>query len=63
MPCSIERMPARTAAAGAVGPAWEASRWAGLRVAGAEYELDRLVEERLAGQPSEGPNGSTRGLP
>jgi hypothetical protein len=40
---------ARTAAAGAIGPAWEASRWAGLRVARAEYELDRLVEERLAG--------------
>jgi hypothetical protein len=39
---------ARTAAAGAIGPAWEASRWAGLRVARAEYELDRLVEERLA---------------
>jgi hypothetical protein len=56
---------ARTAAAGAIGPAWEASRWAGLRVARAEYELDRLVEERLAGagQPSDGPNGSMRGLP
>jgi hypothetical protein len=56
---------ARTTAAGAIGPAWEASRWAGLRVARAEYELDRLVEERLAGaaQPSEGPNGSMRGLP
>jgi hypothetical protein len=39
---------ARTAAAGAIGPAWEASRWAGLRVARATYELDRLVEERLA---------------
>ncbi len=56
---------ARTTAAGAIGPAWEASRWAGLRVARAEYELDRLVEERLAGaaQPSGGPNGSMRGLP
>jgi hypothetical protein len=56
---------ARTTAAGAIGPAWEASRWAGLRVARAEYELDRLVEERLAGaaQLSEGPNGSMRGLP
>jgi hypothetical protein len=54
---------ARTAAAGAIGPAWEASRWAGLRVARAEYELDRLVEERLAAQPSGGPNGSMRGLP
>jgi hypothetical protein len=30
---------ARTTAAGAIGPAWEASRWAGLRVARAEYEL------------------------
>jgi hypothetical protein len=39
---------ARTDAAAAVGPAWEALRWAGLRVARAEYELDRLVEERLA---------------
>jgi hypothetical protein len=39
----------RTAAAAAVGPAWEALRWAGLRVARAEYELDRLVEERLSG--------------
>jgi hypothetical protein len=56
---------ARTTAAGAIGPAWEASRWAGLRVARAEYELDRLVEDRLAGaaQPSGGPNGSMRGLP
>jgi hypothetical protein len=47
---------ARTAAAAAVGPAWEALRWAGLRVARAEYELDRLVEERLsgAGQPTRG---------
>jgi hypothetical protein len=56
---------ARAAAAAAVGPAWEASRWAGLRVARAAYELDRLVEERLsgAGQPSGGPNGSMRGLP
>jgi hypothetical protein len=56
---------ARSAAAGAIGPAWEASRWAGLRVARAEYELDRLVEERVAGvgQPSDGPNGSMRGLP
>jgi hypothetical protein len=56
---------ARTAAAAAVGPAWEALRWAGLRVARAGYELDRLVEERLsgAGQLSGGPNGSMRGLP
>jgi hypothetical protein len=50
---------ARADAAAAVGPAWEALRWAGLRVARAEYELDRLVEERLAtaGQASGGPNG------
>jgi hypothetical protein len=39
---------ARADAAAAVGPAWEALRWAGLRVARAEYELDRLVEQRLA---------------
>lgn len=47
---------ARTAAAAAVGPAWEALRWAGLRVARAGYELDRLVEERLSGtgQPAGG---------
>jgi len=42
---------ARTAAAAAVGPAWEALRGAGLRIARAEYELDRLVEERLASRP------------
>ena len=41
----------RTAAAAAVGPAWEALRGAGLRIARAEYELDRLVEERLASRP------------
>jgi hypothetical protein len=39
---------ARADAAAAVGPAWEALRCAGLRVARAEYELDRLVEEWLA---------------
>ena len=39
---------ARADAAAAVGPAWEAVRCAGLRVARAEYELDRLVEEWLA---------------
>jgi hypothetical protein len=39
---------ARADAAGAVGPAWEALRCASLRVARAEYELRRLVEERLA---------------
>jgi hypothetical protein len=42
---------ARAAAAAAVGPAWEALRGAGLRIARAEYELDRLVEERLASRP------------
>jgi hypothetical protein len=41
----------RAAAAAAVGPAWEALRGAGLRIARAEYELDRLVEERLASRP------------
>jgi hypothetical protein len=35
----------------AVGPAWEALRCAGLRIARADYELDRLVEEWLAGRP------------
>ena len=40
--------PARAAPAAAVGPAWEAVRWATLRVARAEYELQRLVGERLA---------------
>jgi hypothetical protein len=39
---------ARATAAAAVGPAWEALRCAGLRIARAEYELDRLVEEWLA---------------
>jgi hypothetical protein len=42
---------ARAGAAGAVGPAWEALRCAGLRIARAEYELDRLVEEWLAARP------------
>jgi hypothetical protein len=42
---------ARVDAAAAVGPAWEALRCAGLRIARAEYELDRLVEEWLAGRP------------
>jgi hypothetical protein len=47
---------ARADAAAAVGPAWEALRFAGLRVARAEYELDRLVEQRLAtGRPASGP--------
>jgi hypothetical protein len=41
----------RVDAAGAVGPAWEALRCAGLRIARAEYELDRLVEEWLAARP------------
>ena len=35
-------------AAAAVGPAWEALRCAGLRIARAEYELDRLVDEWVA---------------
>jgi hypothetical protein len=42
---------ARADAAAAVGPAWEALRCAGLGIARAEYELDRLVEEWLAGRP------------
>jgi len=42
---------ARADAAAAVGPAWEAVRCAGLRIARAEYELDRLVEEWLAARP------------
>ena len=41
----------RADAAAAVGPAWEAHRCAGLRIARADYELDRLVEEWLAGRP------------
>jgi hypothetical protein len=39
---------ARADAAAAVGPAWEALRCAGLRIARAEYELDRLVDEWVA---------------
>jgi hypothetical protein len=39
---------ARADAAGAVGPAWEALRCAALRIARADYELDRLVDEWLA---------------
>jgi hypothetical protein len=42
---------ARADAAAGVGPAWEALRCAGLRIARAEYELDRLVEEWLSGRP------------
>jgi hypothetical protein len=42
---------ARADAAAAVGPAWEAVRCAGLRIARAEYELDRLVEEWLSARP------------
>jgi hypothetical protein len=42
---------ARADAAAAVGPAWEALRCAGLRIARAVYELDRLVEEWLAVRP------------
>jgi hypothetical protein len=39
---------ARADAASAVGPAWEALRCAGLRIARAEYELDRLIDEWVA---------------
>jgi hypothetical protein len=39
---------ARADAAAAVGPAWEALRCAGLRIARAQYELDRLVDEWVA---------------
>jgi hypothetical protein len=39
---------ARADAAAAVGPAWEALRCAALRIARADYELDRLVDEWLA---------------
>jgi hypothetical protein len=42
---------ARAAAAAEVGPAWEALRCAGLRIARATYELDRLVEEWVATRP------------
>jgi hypothetical protein len=42
---------ARADAAAAVGPAWEALRCAALRIARADYELDRLVEEWLAARP------------
>jgi hypothetical protein len=42
---------ARADAAAGVGPAWEALRCAGLRIARAEYELDRLVEEWVAARP------------
>jgi hypothetical protein len=42
---------ARADAAAGVGPAWEALRCAGLRIARADYELDRLVEEWLAARP------------
>ena len=42
---------ARADAAAAVGPAWEAMRGGGLRIARADYELDRLVEEWLAARP------------
>ena len=41
---------ARADAAAAVGPAWEALRCAGLRIARAEYELDRLIDEWVAGR-------------
>src|SRR5215211_7259207 len=42
---------ARTDAAAGVGPAWEALRCAGLRIARATYELDRLVEEWVSSRP------------
>jgi hypothetical protein len=42
---------ARADAAAGVGPAWEALRCAGLRIARATYELDRLVEEWVATRP------------
>ncbi|HEX7149155.1 MAG TPA: hypothetical protein VF512_16720 [Actinomycetota bacterium] len=42
---------ARADAAAGVGPAWEARRCAGLRIARAEYELDRLVEEWVSSRP------------
>ena len=42
---------ARGDAAAGVGPAWEARRCAGLRIARAEYELDRLVEEWVSSRP------------
>jgi hypothetical protein len=42
---------ARADAAAAVGPAWEAMRCGGLRIARADYELDRLVEEWIAARP------------
>ena len=41
---------ARADAAAGVGPAWEALRCAGLRIARAEYELDRLIDEWVAGR-------------
>ncbi|HEV2895345.1 MAG TPA: hypothetical protein VG411_16450 [Actinomycetota bacterium] len=42
---------ARADASAGVGPAWEALRCAGLRIARAEYELDRLVEEWVSSRP------------
>jgi hypothetical protein len=42
---------ARADAAAGVGPAWEALRCGGLRIARAEYELDRLVEEWVSSRP------------
>jgi hypothetical protein len=42
---------ARADAAAGVGPAWEALRCAGLRIARAEYELDRLVDEWVSSRP------------
>ena len=42
---------ARADAAAAGRPAWEALRCAGLRIARADYELDRLIEEWLSNRP------------
>src|SRR5215207_8006971 len=42
---------ARADAAAGVGPAWEALRCGGLRIARAKYELDRLVEEWVSSRP------------
>jgi hypothetical protein len=42
---------ARADAAAGVGPAWEALRCAGLRIARAEYELDRLVDGWVSTRP------------
>ena len=49
---ALEHAPQAPAdAAAGVGPAWEALRCAGLRIARATYELDRLVEEWVSSRP------------